>query len=306
MKAIDYDLESGKVIIMDGATGTELERRAVPMHDKVWCAMATLTHPDILRGIHEDYINAGARIVTANTFSTNRSMLEPAGLGSHFEQLNKQAVQLALQARDNTGMVEQVVVAGSMSHQVPVMSGTDQRDTDSLPTPEVARNNFREMSELLATSGVDLILMEMMSDPELANIAIEAALATGLPVWVGFSVRLSDSENLISYAQPKLSAPDMLDRIHLDGVQLAGIMHSNVEATTPAIELLKRHWQGPMMVYPDSGYFKMPHWQFVDIISPDHFITYNQKWIEAGVRVVGGCCGLGIEHIEYLAQSGVA
>ena len=184
------------------------------------------------------------------------------------------------------------------------MAGTDHRDTDCLPAPEVARDNFRELAELLATSGVDLILMEMMSDPELANIAIEAALATGLPVWVGFSVRSGDSEDLVSYAQPELSATDMLDRIHLDGVQLAGIMHSNVETITPAIELLKLHWQGPLMVYPDSGFFKMPHWQFVDIISLDDFVTYNQKWIGAGVKVVGGCCGLGVEHIEALVQLG--
>ncbi|MDJ0957973.1 MAG: homocysteine S-methyltransferase family protein, partial [Arenicellales bacterium] len=114
-----------------------------------------------------------------------------------------------------------------------------------------------------------------------------------------------DSGNLVSYAQPGLNAADMFDRIRLDGVQLAGVMHSNVETIAPAIELLKLRWPGPLMAYPDSGYFKMPHWQFVDIISVDDFITYNRKWIDAGVKVVGGCCGLGLEHIESLAKSAV-
>ena len=75
------ELDSERVVIIDGGTGTELERRGAEMHEKAWCAMATLTAPDVLRDIHADYIRAGARVVTANTFSSNRNMLEPAGYG---------------------------------------------------------------------------------------------------------------------------------------------------------------------------------------------------------------------------------
>ncbi len=301
LDAIERDLEAGKTIVIDGATGTELERRGAAMHDKAWCAMATLTAPDLLRGVHEDYIRAGARVITANTYSTNRNMLAPAGLGSHFEELNRRAVDLAREARDRTGTGNRVAVAGSMSHQIPVMSGGDQRIADAVPSPEVAEANFREMAELLAACGVDLILMEMMSDPELANPAIAAAVATGLPVWVGFSVRASESGALVSYSRPKLTAAEMLAAVRLDGVSVAGVMHSNVDAIEPTIQLLRRHWSGPLMAYPDSGYFKMPHWQFVDIIPEDDFVAYSRAWIADGVQVVGGCCGLGIEHIKALS-----
>ena len=92
LEAIVRNLEAGKIIVIDGATGTELERRGAAMHDKAWCAMATLTDPELLRGVHEDYIRAGALVITANTFSTNRSMLKPAGLESHFEELIRRAV----------------------------------------------------------------------------------------------------------------------------------------------------------------------------------------------------------------------
>jgi S-methylmethionine-dependent homocysteine/selenocysteine methylase len=303
LETIERDLEAGKIIVIDGATGTELEHRGAAMHDRAWCAMATLTAPELLRGVHEDYIRAGARIITANTFSTNRNMLEPAGLGSRFEELNRRAVELALQARERTGTAGRVAVAGSMSHQIPVMSGADQRDVRAVPPAAVAAANFREMAELLAASGVDLILMEMMSDPDLANPAIAAAVATGLPVWVGFSVRPAESGRPVAYARPELAAADMLDAIELDGVRVAGVMHSNVNTIAPTIELLKRRWSGPLMVYPDSGYFKMPHWQFVDIIPVDDFVAFSRKWIEAGVQVVGGCCGLGIEHIEALTAA---
>ena len=301
IEAIEHNLTAGNIIIMDGATGTELERRGATMHNKAWCAMATLTDPELLRGIHEDYIRAGARIITANTFSTNRHMLEPAGLGPCFAELNQQAVALARQARDRTGTVGRVAVAGSMSHQVPMIGDTDQRDAQAMPSPAVAAANFREMAELLAASGVDLILMEMMSDPELANPAIAAAVATGLPVWVGFSVRADASGSPVAHARPELSAAEMFAQIMLDSVRVTGVMHSNVNTITPTLELLKRHWSGPLMVYPDSGYFKMPHWQFVDILSTDDFVAVSRQWIAAGVQVIGGCCGLGVSHIKALS-----
>ena len=303
LEAIERRLEAGKIIVIDGATGTELERRGATMNDRAWCAMATLTDPALLRQVHEDYIRAGARVITANTFSTNRNMLEPAGLGSRFEELNRRAVELAHEARERTGTVERVAVAGSMSHQVPILEGADQRDAHAIPTPEVTEANFREMAELLAASGVDLILMEMMSDPELANPAIAAAVATGLPVWVGFSVRMAESGNPVAYVRQEQSAAEMLDMIPLDGIRVAGVMHSEVDTIAPMIELLKARWNGPLMAYPDSGYFKMPHWQFVDTLPVDDFVAYSRQWIAAGVQIVGGCCGLGVEHIEALTAS---
>ena len=303
LAAIERDIEAGKMIVIDGATGTELERRGVKMHEDAWCAMATLTDPELVRNVHEDYIRSGARVITTNTFATNRNMLEPAGLASRVEQLNRRAVELALEARERTGMQEQVADAGSMSQQIPLLIGTDHRDTEAIPASRVAKINFEEMAGLLAAGGVDLILMEMMSDPNLANLAITAAVATGLPVWVGFSMRPGKNGEPISYSRHELSASEMLDMIPLDGVRVAGVMHSEVDVVGLAIELLKQRWSGPLMVYPESGHFKMPNWQFVDIISIDDFITYNRRWIADGVQIVGGCCGLGVEHIASLTAA---
>jgi S-methylmethionine-dependent homocysteine/selenocysteine methylase len=303
LQDIRRGLETGEVIVIDGATGTELERRGAAMNDRAWCAMATLTDPELLCQVHEDYIRAGARVITANTFSTNRNMLEPAGLGPRFEELNRRAVEVARQARERTGTVDRVAVAGSMSHQLPIIEGADQRDARAIPPPEVAESNFREMAELLAASGVDLILLEMMSDPDLANPAIAAAVATGLPVWVGFSVRAGSSGSPVSYTRPELSAAEMFDRIPLEGIDVAGVMHSKVNIIAPTLELLEARWSGPLMAYPDSGFFKMPHWQFVDIIPVDEFVAFSRQWTAAGVQVVGGCCGLGVEHIQALSDS---
>jgi homocysteine S-methyltransferase len=77
-------------------------------------------------------------------------------------------------------------------------------------------------------------------------------------------------------------------------------MHSAAEATAPALEILRESFTGPLMAYPDSGYFKMPSWQFVDIMPTDEFVRLCRSWRSAGVQILGGCCGLGIEHIEAL------
>src|ERR687893_2320658 len=81
MSALQQRLDAGGVVILDGATGTELERRGVPMDDVAWDAAALLTHPDTVREVHEDYIRAGADVIITNTFATARHVLEPGGGG---------------------------------------------------------------------------------------------------------------------------------------------------------------------------------------------------------------------------------
>lgn len=301
--AIERELAAGGVVLLDGATGTELERRGAPMDENVWCAMATLSHGDVLRQVHEDYVRAGARVITANTFSTNRTMLDSAGLGDRFDALNRRAVAIALQARERAAGAAPVAVAGSMSHQVPVTRGKDQRDPARIPDPRAAEANFREMAETLADAGVDLILMEMMSDPKLAVPAIAAARATGLPVWVGYSCRESGDGRPVSYSVPELSLPAMLDAIAPGAAGAIGVMHTHPGIITRALPEIRARWDGPVMAYPDSGYFEMPHWRFVDVMTAHDFAREALAWVDSGVQIVGGCCGLGVEHIEALGRA---
>jgi len=81
------------------------------------------------------------------------------------------------------------------------------------------------------------------------------------------------------------------------------IMHTPVPDVEKALEIVKRYWDGPVGVYPESGYFTMPNWQFVDVIEPNELGKSAQAWIDNGVRMVGGCCGLGPEHIAALRQA---
>ena len=84
---------------------------------------------------------------------------------------------------------------------------------------------------------------------------------------------------------------------------MMNIMHTPVPDVDAALTMLKRYWNGPVGVYPESGYFTMPNWQFVDVIKPGELAEVAERWVDGGVRMVGGCCGLGPEHIAVLRQA---
>ena len=299
------DLARGEVVLIDGATGTELEKRGAAMHEKAWCAAANLSATDILEGIHRDYIGTRARLITTNTFSTNRLMLNPAGLGDQFEVLNQRAVEAALAARAKENAQARVVVAGSMSHQVPFKNDATGNVTFRVtPDRQIAKDNFQEMAETLAGNGVEMILLEMMSNPSLVNLAIEAVRSTGLPFFVGFSMRSlgeGDASRLVCFTFDDISADQMLRDIDFADAGAVGIMHSNVNLIGDALDLLHQHFDGPLMAYPDSGYFIMPNWQFENVIAPADLCTAADDWVARGAQLIGGCCGLTLEHMQHLA-----
>ncbi len=117
-KSWQQQLEADQIVLIDGATGTELQRRGVPMDKVAWSGAAVLTHADTVRETHEDYIRAGANVIITNTFGSTRQMLEPAGFGDQVEAVHRGAVELARQARDNVGE-QAVAVAGSISTEPP-------------------------------------------------------------------------------------------------------------------------------------------------------------------------------------------
>ncbi len=288
------------LVLLDGGTGTELERRGAPMSEGAWCGLATLSHPEILRQVHLDFLAAGADVIIANTYASARHMMEAAGRGADTEAAVRQAVAIALEARAEAGPARPVAVAGSLSTMRPIRVGADNAPLGNVPL-DVARRNYAEIAGLLADAGVDLIVMEMMGDRGHAGAAVEAAVATGLPVWVGFSCRVDDAGEVRLYRRENDAFAPAIPEIMALGGSVAGVMHTPIAETGPALEVLRRHWPGPIMAYPESGHFEMPHWCHVDIIAPADFVGVARGWIDAGVRVIGGCCGMGPDHIRALA-----
>ena len=271
--ALELAGSGGKPLLLDGATGTELERRGAEMVKGVWNALATDTAPEILQQIHEDYLAAGSQIIIANTFSTSRYVLAEAGHGDRFEQLNRNAVRLAVTARDR--VQPGAWVAGSISS---LSFGVEPSSLQS------AHRDYRDQAEIMVAAGVDFIILEMMQDVDLTAAAVRAVDAVSIPCWVGYSVEFDDNNNLLSQ-KGGLSVQEMLNGLDFECVQAVGIMHSLVEPTGPALKEVAGLWKGPRFAYAHSGGFVNPNWQFSNIISPDAYAEAASAWVGSGLKL---------------------
>ena len=292
-------IDNGKIIILDGATGTELQRRGVAMDPAAWCGPATLQNDQLLTEIHSDYIRAGSDVITANTYASSRLMLTPAGFADQVEEINTRAVEAALRAREVCGATGRVAVAGSLSHMVPVAAGTAVVNASTVASSQQLSDAYFELAHVLKAAGVDHIMLEMMYNPTRVPLVLAAALSTGLPVWFGMSARRSEAGQAISFDQlGEFPLSDIAANIPAEGVDVAGFMHTSSEIISEAMALTKPYFDGPWLTYPDSGYFEMPDWRFVDTIEPSRLEDFYTQWIAQGVRLIGGCCGLTIAHVE--------
>ena len=154
----DEKLAGGEILLIDGAMGTELERRGVPMSEHSWSGAALVEHPDAIVAAHEDYIHAGAEVIITNTFAVAPYGLGKLGYGDRVDATIAGAVDLAKRARDNCGV--DVAIAGSIANSA---IRNHLRDPEGrLPSHEEMVTNTRRMADALARGGCDLIALEMM------------------------------------------------------------------------------------------------------------------------------------------------
>lgn len=289
-------LAHGGVIVIDGGTGTDIQRRGASMSGDTWCAEANLTHPNIVREVHRDYIHAGAEIIIANTFATSALLFNALGRDEDVLSIDRAAVALAKEAAAG----REVAIAGSVSTMRPNIRGTD-RTSMSREWPErEARRLFKRKVDNLARAHVDLLMMEMMRDTDYSVWATEAAVATRLPVWVGISVERRKDGRLAGFGREDQLLDEVARALVATQPAVISIMHTSPNDTDEALEIVRKYWKGPLGAYPESGYFKMPEWTFVDIIPPEDLVAKAHLWKDKGVTIFGGCCGLGPEHIAAL------
>ena len=289
MRGVAERLRAGEFVLLDGATGTELQRRGVPMHGVAWSAAANFTHPGVVRAVHEDYVRAGADVIVANSFAAERPVLVKAGLGDRFRECNLEAMRLAREARDAAAGGRPVAVAGSISIWDPPRGAS------------AARAAVAEQAAILAEGGADLLALEMMIATDEASAALEGARRAGLPVWLGLSVRLEKDGQvrLLREGEPLEAALASLVPLRPDAIL---IMHSLPEATGPALRILRAAWDGPAGAYAHMGEFKMPDWKWTGVRPPAEYAEEAAGWAALGARILGGCCGLGPEYVEALGR----
>jgi S-methylmethionine-dependent homocysteine/selenocysteine methylase len=272
-------------LLLDGATGTELERRGISCGLPLWSTHALLECPERVAEIHADYVAAGAEALTANTFRTQRRSLARAGLGERAAELTALAVRLARSAAGG----RRVFVLGS----APPLE--DCYRPELVPGPGALAREHAEHLENLAAAGVDGVLIETMNNANEARACAAAARNLGLLAIVcfvcGAGARLLSGEPL----EAGLAALGELPAL---GVGVNCLPPSLVPA---CLEVLGRSGR-PFGVYPNLGAPEetadQPRSEELD---PEEFAARVAAWCELGARFVGGCCGTTPAHLRALA-----
>jgi S-methylmethionine-dependent homocysteine/selenocysteine methylase len=282
-------LAAGEVVLLDGGTGTEIEARGVPMNGAVWCGVAVLEHQDVVRSVHEDYIRAGAEIITANTFPSNRLALAPAGFGDRVAEINRRAVETALEARDNAAE-RPILVAGSLTPH------SADGIPDPQPDPEYVLECFREQVAVQAEAGVDLFALEMIPSAYYGRPAVQAAAESGLPFWLGMTSW--SGEGGWEHAG---SLGALVQELIVPGLIAVTAMHTEVDEIDRALDEIEPSWHGVIGAYAHHGDWIPPNWIIRDI-PPERYAAAALRWVERGAQLVGGCCGTRPEHITVLKE----
>ena len=313
-------LNNNEVLILDGAIGTELQAMGVPMHPIAWCGEALYTQPYVVRLMHERYIHAGADIISTDTFSTLRHVLEASGYGDYVREINLRSVYLAQEARDRAAGGRPIYIAGVMGN-----FGVGRRASSGRLwggsfngyelTTEQATEYYEELAEILAAGGVDFFLLENLGNQDHRILALRAAKATGLPVWMGFT-------GAFAFGAYKSSGPGQMSDGKYDDMTVerglrevlaegsidgATILHTEMREQTLAVEYLASHFDGPVASYPDAGRddYTIPHMNrsVPNEYSVDLFVDEAKKWVAMGTQIIGGCCGYGLDYIKPLKEA---
>lgn len=279
-------------LILDGATGTELNRRGVDTGLPLWSANALLTDEGsrVLQDIHEDYLRAGADILTTNTFRTHRRALAPSGNADRALELTRRAVEVARAAIANAPSDRTRFVAGSIS------TLEDCYRPDLVPPEDELRAEHGERVRHLLECGVDVFLVETINSIREARVIAELAAATGIPVIVSFVCgrdgRILSGESLADAAREMLPL----------GVAALGVNCAPTPDLARPLEELKSACPPdfPLIAYGNIGYAdEAVGWVNTDAENPEAYCRHASKW---PARIVGGCCGTTPAHIAALSR----
>ena len=296
---IKQRLENNGIIILDGAIGAELEKKGAKMHKDLWCGTCSVESPDLVKKVHEEYILAGADIITTNTYATTPIAMKQYGFDNQISEFNKKSVQLAKEAVKNTN--KDVAIAGSVS----TFGSLYKYGLEAM------KPGFKEQLNILSNEGVDLIILEAMSSQaDIVETIIECSSQTKLPVWLSISCVINDNTNKVMLGYNDTvdtdtnvyedfeTSMDNFSKIHQGPILIA---HSDIEVTGQAIKIAKEKFNGVLGAYPNRGHYEKPHWKFVDNITPSEYLEKAKSWVGNGTQIIGGCCGVGVEEIKAIS-----
>jgi methionine synthase / methylenetetrahydrofolate reductase(NADPH) len=272
-------------VLCDGAMGTLLYAKGIFInrsYDEL-----NLSQPDLIRGIHHEYLQAGAEIIETNTFGANSFRLGRHSLADKVAEINRAGVRLAREAAKSFD----VWVAGSVG---PLGTRIEPLGKTSF---EEARAAFREQIAALAESGVDLLILETFGYLEEIHQAILAAREVNPSIPIIAQVTIDEDGNCLDGSDPETFAPKLEEW----GAEVIGCNCSvGPVAMLEAIERVHAATSLPLAAQPNAGIPRSVDGRNIYLCSPEYMASYARKFVAAGVRVVGGCCGTTPDHIRKM------
>ena len=282
------ELTKKSKIILDGATGSNLQKRGMPagVCPEEWI----LGHADILCDLQREYIQAGTNILYAPTFSGNRIKLEEYGLSDRIGQMNHDLVSISKDAIQKEDAVGKVFVAGDLT-----MTGKQVEPVGPLPF-EYLIDIYKEQIGYLADAGVDLLVVEtMMSLQECRAAVIAAKETTDLPVMVTLTFN-EDGRTL--FGTDPATASLVLTALGVDAV---GVNCSTGPDKMVSVVQKMREYTGlPLIAKPNAGLPQLEDGETVYNMGPEEFAENMMLLVREGADILGGCCGTTPEHIAKL------
>ncbi len=283
-----------KFVLADGAVGTEIYARGVPRghcYDELNISM-----PELVYGIHSDYVKSGAQIVTTNTFGANRFILEEYfGLGDKAREINYRGAQLARRAAGRSAAGKSAFVAGSVG---PITRPLD-RESARRAVLDEAKTIFREQMEALVEGGADLILLETFACIEEIEAALAAAREVDSALFVVAQMSFADG-GLTLFGKNPYEAATALEATGADVVgSNCGAGPQNV---FEAVRKMASQTDLPLSAMPNAGVARFVDGKFLYPENEEYFARNAVKMVQAGIRIVGGCCGTRPGHIQAAAR----
>ncbi len=288
------ELFQTRSVLCDGAMGTMLYERGVFIHrcyDEL-----NLSQPDLIRTIHEEYLQAGAEIIETNTFGGNRFRLQRHGLQDKVHDVNVAGAKIARQAADqiHDKQATQAYVAGAVG---PIGVQIEPLGKVSF---EEARAAFAEQIGALAEGGVDLLVLETMTSLNEVHQAILAAREAAPQLPILAMMTIDEDGNTLDGSSPEVAAKKLTEW----GADAIGCNCSAGPATIlSAIERMRTATTLPLVAMPNAGMPRAVDGRNIYLCSPEYMASFVRKFAQAGVQFVGGCCGTTPSHTRAMRSA---